>query len=405
MVAADSRGLWARAATSLFGQGLNLALGVAASIPVGRGLGPAGKGEFALYSWGVNMGVVLLASGWHGAVATVASEDGELGLAAVRIGRRRLLRVVAALLCAALACLWAGSWGWSLAAATAACQVWGQPASGALVGAGRLSAYYRGVLVQSVLLLVGVSLLWRGNGLTPERAMAVLAFAVACAMLVHNRAAGAGFGPGRSADPATPRLERLARHVWLSDLASFLTYRLDVLIVRYFTGAQGLGLYSTATAVAELGRMAPNAIGQAALRELGATEEQGRGRVARRTAAIGLAASVLFLGLLAGISPWLIPRMYGPAFAPAAPLVAWLAPGVALLGVASVAASWLSVSGRAGVTARLAWRGCVAAAVVSFVFIALIGLPGAAMASSLGYAWLAATVWRAASRDAAATKP
>jgi O-antigen/teichoic acid export membrane protein len=393
-----TRGLWLRTATSFLGQGVNLALGVAASVPVGRGLGPAGKGEFAFYSWGVNLGVVLLSGGWHGAAATVASESDAVGVEAVRTGRRRLRPTTLGLLCVAVACFLVGSPGWGLAAATAALQIWAQPASGVLVGSGRLPAYYGGVLTQSAVLLCGMSLLWGLGVLTPERAMAVLAGGVVCAMLVHNRAAGAGFGPASAYPPSTSRLTALARDVWLADLASFLTYRLDVMIVRQFTGAEGLGLYSTATAVAELGRMAPNAVGQAAFRDLGRAPPEKRKAVAWRTVAAGLPASGLFLVLLSVAAPWLIPRLYGPAFAPAGPLVAWLAPGVALLTISSVAASWLGVAGHARQVARLAWWSCGASALISTAFVAALGLTGAAVASSIAYALLAAVVWRAAHR-------
>jgi O-antigen/teichoic acid export membrane protein len=393
-----TRALWVRTGISLAGQGLNLALGVLASIPVGRGLGPAGKGEFALYSWAVGLGVVFFGRGWHSAVATIASADDQRGLDAVRLGRRWLLPLALGLLAVMVACGWVGSAGWSLAAATASCQIWGQPASGALVGSGRLAAYYGGIVAQNSVLLAGVALLWSGHLLTPERAMAVLATAVACATIVHSLAAGAGLGIGRAGDPAMPALRRLSRDLWLADLASFLTYRLDVGMVRYFTGATGLGLYSTATSVAELGRIAPNAIGQAALRELGRVQAEQRRAVAGRTALTGVATSTAFLGTLAAVSPWLIPRLYGAAFAPAAPLVGWLAPGIVLLAVASASASWLAVAGRSVLTAQLGWTGCAISAVVSLTLIATAGITGAAIASSVGYAVLAIMLWRAASR-------
>jgi O-antigen/teichoic acid export membrane protein len=363
-----------------------------------RGLGPSGKGEFAFYSWGVSVGVVLLGGGWHGAAATIASEGAREGTEAVRIGRRRLLPAIAALAIVALSCALAGSSGWALVATATALQIWGQPASGALVGVGSLRWYYGGVLTQSVSVLCGLTLLWNLTILTPESAMAVLVGGVVCGMFVHNGAAGAGFGPSRAPAAPHPRLTDLARDVWLADLASFLTYRLDFIIVRQFTGPQGLGLYSTATSVAELGRMAPNAVGQAALRELGRAPTEQRRDVARRAIAVGLPASALFLGALSVAAPWLIPRLYGRAFAPAGLLVPWLAPGIALLAVASVAASWLGVSGRSRDTARLAWWTCVASALMSLTLVAGLGLTGAAIASSLEYALLAALAWRSANR-------
>jgi O-antigen/teichoic acid export membrane protein len=229
--------------------------------------------------------------------------------------------------------------------------------------------------------------------------MGVLAAAVVCAMVVHSVAAGAGFWIGRASDPTiAAAMGKLSRDLWLADLASFLSYRLDVGMVRYFTDASGLGLYSTATSVAELGRIAPNAIGQAALKELGRVDAEQRRAVAVRTILTGVATSTVSLGGLAIAAPWLIPVMYGAAFAPAAPLVGWLAPGIVLLAVASASASWLAVAGRSAVSARLAWIGCAISALVSLMLIAVAGITGAAIASSIGYGVSAWMVWRAASR-------
>jgi O-antigen/teichoic acid export membrane protein len=394
----NTRALWIRTGVSLVGQGLNLVLGVLASIPIGRGLGPSGKGEFALYSWAVGLGVVFLARGWHSAVATVASTNDRRGLEAVRLGRRWLLPFTLGLLTLTLGCYLVGSIGWGFAAATASCQVWAQPASGALVGSGRLGAYYGGVVTQNAVLLAGVGLLWTGGLLTPERAMGVLAAAVACAMVVHSVAAGAGFWVGRATDPTIAELGKLSRDLWLADLAAFLTYRLDVGMVRYFTGTSGLGLYSTAASVAELGRIAPNAIGQAALKELGRVDAQQRRAIAVRTILTGVVTSAAFLGVLAVAAQWFIPMMYGAAFAPAASLVGWLTPGIVSLAVASASASWLAVAGRSAVNARLAWTGCAISSLVSLLLIAVAGITGAAIASSIGYGVLAWMFWRAASR-------
>jgi len=394
-VTASLGSFWLRTGFGLVGQGLNLVIGVAASIPLARGLGVTGKGEFAFYTWAVGLVVALLGWGWHGAVATVASENVAAGVNAARSSRRRLLPAVAVLLLVACLCLIRGATGWCFAGLSAIALLWGQPASGALAGSGRIKALYCGILTQSAIQLLILAALFLFATLTPELAMSVSAFGALCGTLVSSRLAGVGLFPGAE---VSARLATLARNGWVADLATFLNYRLDIVFVRHFVGAEGLGLYTTATSVAELGRTVPNAIGQAALRDLGQASREERVHVARRTAFFGVAASLVMLTMLAAAAPWLVTRLYGSAFAPAAPLVAWLAPGIASLTIASVSASWLAISARSHVTARLAWYGCAASAIVSVTLIAGFGLTGAAAASSVGYALLASMTWRAATR-------
>lgn len=382
---------------SLIGQGLNLALGLAASVPLARGLGVHGKGEFAFYSWAITLGSTLLGWGWHNAVAAVVSEDPLVAVEAVQSSRRSL-RVPGLLLAlGCLICLATGRTAWGCVAVATIGQIWGQPASGALVGSGRLAQYYAGILTQSLTVLAGLLLYWQAaHALSPERAVAVVAAGALLAMAVHTRLAGAGLGPGVTAP--SDRLARVARHAWLATVATFLTYRLDVLFVRELAGPAALGLYSTATGVAEVGRMTPNAVAQAAVRDIGAASGAERATEARRVAVRGLIASTLVLACLAGLAPWVLPLAYGPAFAPAAGLVAWLAPGVALLSVAGAASSWLNVSGRSERTAMVSWVVAGVSAVLSLGLITLFGVVGAAAASSLSYALLAALAWREAER-------
>jgi O-antigen/teichoic acid export membrane protein len=388
------------ATTVLFGNLLNLALGLLTSFPVARGLGPEGKGEFAFYSWATTLVVTLLAGGWQNAVATVASERPRDAIAAVSAGRRRLVLPVAALATASLGLLVGGSPGWAFAAAAAAAQVWDLPASGALVGSGRLLAYQAGLLCQNALMLVAALSLWQTPGaLTPATAAGALALSMGASLTVHSWRAGTGLGWGaRPASGSTSPTAMLARNAWLANFATFLHYRLDVLLVRHFSGVEALGFYSTATTIAELGRMAPNAVAQAALRPLGSAGSEGRGRVAREAVRLGLVSVALTLVPLSLAAPYVVPLLYGTAFSPVAPLIAWLSPGIAALSVASVGAAWLNVSGRSLSTARYSWLGAAVAAVAALVLIPAWGVLGAAVASSLSYSLMAAVIWRSARR-------
>jgi O-antigen/teichoic acid export membrane protein len=298
----------------------------------------------------------------------------------------------------AFLCHWAGAQGWGWAAVAAAIQMWGLPASGALIGAGCLTAYYLGLVTQSGIMLLALLSLWIVfNSLTPESAIAAFASGVFAGTTVYTVGAGSGFGIGHCGWAGMARLSTLARHAWLTNLAGFLAYRLDFLFVHYITGAHGLGLYSTAAGIAELGRMAPNAVGQAAIRAIGSASEQDRKTVALGVLRLGLpVAGVISMGLAAA-SFWVIPALYGDAFAPAAPLMIWLAPGVASLAVTSVAASWLNVSGRSATTAKLSWWCTAAAAVISLLLILVWGIKGAAIASTIVYTSSAALTWLVAS--------
>jgi O-antigen/teichoic acid export membrane protein len=391
-------GLRSGATAFLGGQVLNLGLGLLTSVPIARGLGPRGKGDFAFYSWLVTLGVMALAGGWQSAVATTVSQEPARGPAVVAATRRRLLPFLVLLvgLAAALALL--GRFEWMFVALACATQIWTQPASGALLGSGRLLAFQVGLFAQSSLMLaLVVGLWWGGGALTAQSTIGAFTLALGATLVAHSAAARCGFGWGSAASgPEAP--STLARHAWLANLATFVNYRIDVLVVRHLAGVEALGYYSTATTIAELGRMAPNAVAQASLRPLGLAAGGERARVARGAAGLGLLGSIVTLLPLVFAAPWLVPVLYGPAFAPVAPLVAWLAPGVACLAVASVASAWLNVSGRSRVGAQLAWIGSLVGAGLAVVLVSAAGAVGAALASTLSYAVLAAIVWRRAAR-------
>jgi O-antigen/teichoic acid export membrane protein len=268
-----------------------------------------------------------------------------------------------------------------------------------LIGAGHLTAYYRGLLLQGLVFTGGVIALWSCARLSPTSAVAGSTAGALVALVVHSRAVRAGFAVTANAGDLADRLSSLATHAWLANTATFFSYRLDYALVRLFTGTAGLGIYSTATAIAELGRTAPNALAQAALRHLGAASSEERRGVASYAALLSLVCAVATLLPLVLLSKWLVPLFYGPSFAAVVPVVAWLGPGVVLLAVASVSASWLNVSGRSSTAARLAWVGTAAAGLMALLLIPRWGVVGAAAASSVGYAVLAVLVWRAAARD------
>ena len=102
----------------------------------------------------------------------------------------------------------------------------------------------------------------------------------------------------------------------------------DLLLAGAVLGAATAGHYYVATQIATAGLVLANAAGQAALARLArhADQKEGLAAALSREAVPVLACGALLTALLLAIGPWLLPKLFGPAQAPAVPLLMALMP-------------------------------------------------------------------------------
>lgn len=176
------------------------------------------------------------------------------------------------------------------------------------------------------------------------------------------------------------RLVRFGGHYTASALMFYLTTNLDKVLVGYFLGKEALGLYSQAFAIMMrpvhviigplTGLMLP-----ALCRARGAALAPGPSPIGRREYETLLGGFFRFIGLamfpaglgLAIVAPEAVRVLGGPAWAPAGPVLAVLAPALLAQGFFNALGSVLVSAGRAD-------RLFQASAVIAAVFAAAFGV-------------------------------
>ncbi len=173
-------------------------------------------------------------------------------------------------------------------------------------------------------------------------------------------------------------------------LAAALIFRADLLVVNHFWGQTEAAVYSVASQVALMIMMLPGVIATLLFPRVTA-EQDIRGQttcvVSRHTAFI-----MLFCCLAAIPFSYLIPLLYGAAFAEVTTQLLILLPGIYLIGIESVLAQHLNALGLPR-TVPLFWL----LTLTTNIFLVLILVPrygaqGAAIASTASYALIFALV-------------
>jgi O-antigen/teichoic acid export membrane protein len=176
----------------------------------------------------------------------------------------------------------------------------------------------------------------------------------------------------------------------VSVLAGMLIFRADLLVVNHFRGAREAGVYAVASQVATMLMLLPGVIATLLFPRISAAEDAG-GRltcvVSRHTAFV-----MLVICLLAVPAGFLLPLLYGAAFADVGIQLLILLPGVYLIGLESVLVQHFNATGLP-VAIPLFWVVTLAVNVaLTFALVPAFGARGASLASTATYALIYALV-------------
>ncbi len=181
--------------------------------------------------------------------------------------------------------------------------------------------------------------------------------------------------------------------VYVTDVAGHLHNRQDVLILGWMAGAVSVGMYSVGTSFAELTWYIPSALAAVIIAKAGRTTVDSGIDYVSRTSRVAIVFMSLTILVSALLVPWLVPLLYGTAFAPAILPFFALLPGVMVDGVTRILWTFQTAQG------RLYWRQAVASTVFNVVLVLLLvprwGVVGAAFASTGSYLAIGVfVVWR-----------
>lgn len=184
------------------------------------------------------------------------------------------------------------------------------------------------------------------------------------------------------------RLFSYGVRAYLVTLFMFFVLRLDLFLVNSMRGTADAGRYSVAVQVAEILNLAAASIGTIAFPHLTAQDPTKRWaialRLARMTAAV-LCIGAILVGLLA--RPVFL-RLFGLEFLGAVHALWWLLPGLCCLGINNVLFQYLSAGGLPWFLAISTAASAVLNLALNALLIPRSGISGAAIASSIAYAFL-----------------
>lgn len=180
------------------------------------------------------------------------------------------------------------------------------------------------------------------------------------------------------------RLIRYGVKFHVATVAGILVFRVDLLFVKYFRGADEAGVYAIAAQAGMVMMMLPNIIGTLLFPRVAAARDttgELTARVTRHTAFI-----MFFACLLAAPMSFAIPFVFGPAFNDATFLFLLLLPGIFLIGIESVLVQHFSGTGLP-VAIPLFWLATLMVNVgLNLALVPGFGARGAAVSSAISYA-------------------
>jgi O-antigen/teichoic acid export membrane protein len=167
----------------------------------------------------------------------------------------------------------------------------------------------------------------------------------------------------------------------LGDIANLGNLRLDQLLMAGLVPAHELGLYAVAVTAASFTAVVSQALNVLVLPLVAGGNRHSVRRITRITLlGVGLAS-----GVLAMVAPWIIPLLFGTAFAASVPLVQVLVIGTTVLAGNGVLSSALNGDGHPGDTALAHGIGCALTIPALLIVLPRWGATGAAVVSVACY--------------------
>ncbi len=363
-------------------------------IIIARAVGPTVRGEYAaVTAW---MGILQLVGGMGQPTALVYYVASEPLRARDYVATSRAMMLATGLVALGIGVLLAPALGHGLATVTAAYHI----AFGALIVAfvgGSFTASLQGWdlrrwnmvrLVQPVFGLVALVVLWQLRRLTLDAAMIV----IAATMLVqlawaYRYCRRTGLAPGR----AHLALVRPLLGYGTAQIAALapatLNTQLDQLVLSQTVSAANLGRYAIAVSLSLLPMPLVTAIGNVAFPRLAGQREVtgATHQLQRRSVLASAGLAIVILAPLAAVSPWLVPLVFGAGYRGAVPLLWILIPGSVFLACNQVTGDLLRGRRQPGVVAWAEGIAAIFTVVLLLALLPLVGVYGAAIASTVSY--------------------
>lgn len=184
------------------------------------------------------------------------------------------------------------------------------------------------------------------------------------------------------------RTIRFALPAYGGNVAAYLNYRVDEIIIAAMLPAEQLGFYVMAVGLVERLWILPGAVANALLPHL--TNSPQRDPVLSATIArhvmVWVGAGCLLIFVFADL---VVRVLYSSAFAPVVAPLRWLLPGIFVLSIAKVVLAEVIAQEKPHYPSLASGLAVVVNIAANFLLVPYMGISGAALASSLSYSLLA----------------
>jgi O-antigen/teichoic acid export membrane protein len=183
------------------------------------------------------------------------------------------------------------------------------------------------------------------------------------------------------------RMLLLGLRAGLVNVVSLLNYRIELFVLKAYRGIDAVGVYSVSVSLAELLWIVSGALATATTAlAVSASDDDAVTEIARGVRA-AIAATALAGIALAVVSPFAIPFLFGPRFSGATVPLLILIPGVLAFSPGQLFAVYFSMRlGETRIPLGVAVASAALTGALAVLVIPLLGLTGAALATSVGYA-------------------
>lgn len=243
-------------------------------------------------------------------------------------------------------------------------------------------------VLQSVVSLLATVVLWRMRLLTLETAMEVLAATMVLQLVwAYHCCRLTGLVPGHAEIALVRPLAMYGAAQIAALTPAALNSQLDQLVLSQTVSPASLGRYAIAVSLSGLSVPFVQAIGNVAFPRLASqhdiTDATRRMQRMAICGSIGIAAGIVIPVAIA--SYWLVPLVFGADYRGAVPLLWILAPGAVFLSCSQVVGDLLCGRKHPNVVAWAQGLAAVFTVVLLLVLLPVIGVPGAAVASTVSY--------------------
>jgi O-antigen/teichoic acid export membrane protein len=383
------------------------AAGGLGGIIIARVVGPTVRGEYAaITAW---MGVLLLVGGMGQPAALVYYVAREPLRAHEYVATSRVMMLATGTVVLVAGVLLAPVLGHGLSAVTTGYRI----AFGALIVVfvgGSFTASLQGRdlhlwnvvrVTQPAFGLIAIVVLWWLRRLTLDAVMIVIAVSMVLQLLwAYRYCRRTGLAPGRGRVALVRPLLGYGTAQIAALAPATLNAQLDQLVLSQTVPAADLGRYAIAVSISLLPMPLVTAIGSVALPRLARQREvtAATRRLQRLSVLTSAGVAAAVLAPLAAASYWLVPLVFGAAYRGAVPLLWVLTPGSVFLACGQVTGDLLRGRRHPAVVAWAEGIAAIFTVALLFALLPLVGVYGAAIASTVSYGVALAVMLRRLSR-------